>query len=56
MTGRITGSKNTKPSKADVRRHIEALRELAEAGDIAARVALIELSVKLLAEKKNDRR
>jgi len=51
MTGRITGSKNTKPSKADVRRHMEALREQAEAGDVAARVALIELSVKLLAEK-----
>jgi hypothetical protein len=51
MSGRIQGSKNTKPSKADIRRYMDGLREEADAGSVAARVALIELSVKLLAAK-----
>ena len=55
MPGRITGSKNTKPSKADVRRYLDSLREEADAGSIAARVALIELSVKLLAAKYDNK-
>jgi hypothetical protein len=38
-------------SKADIRSHVEALRAEAEAGSVAARVALIELSVKLLEAK-----
>jgi hypothetical protein len=55
MPGRIQGSKNTKPSKKDVRRYLDSLREEADAGSIAARVALIELSVKLLAAKYDNK-
>jgi hypothetical protein len=55
MPGRILGSKNTKPSKADIKRFMDGLREEAEAGSIAARVALIELSIKLLAAKYDNK-
>ncbi|WP_156465498.1 hypothetical protein [Pseudomonas sp. Leaf48] len=55
MPGRIHGSKNTKPSKADIRRYMDGLRAEADAGSIAARLALIELSVKLLAAKYDNK-
>lgn len=49
------GQRQIRPTKAEVKRYVDELRTEAAAGSVEARVALIELSVKLLEAKRDGR-